>query len=165
MLYCRVIRSHFAYYLLCFYIHLNLIDVGIEVAGNNRIVSRITSCTSIFEMALCLSLSPCVAHQLSPSSSCCWDPRVLYPTNQGGAPRYGSRPTLIFGKKNYIRTCFLNKLSGHTSKTNFVWESYACFNEHCVKLILNQKDGLYWSSRNPLFLFAIYNSQSNKTRH
>ena len=38
LLYCRIAQSHFTYYLLCFYVPLDFIDVGMEGIMNHRLI-------------------------------------------------------------------------------------------------------------------------------
>jgi hypothetical protein len=57
-------------------------------------------------------------------------------------PRQGSHHTLFICDYIWMHVFFLNNLSGHTLKTDFVRKSYAYFSEYCVKPASNRKQEL-----------------------
>jgi hypothetical protein len=64
---------------------------------------------------------------------------------RGEAPsraRQGGCPTLIFHEYIKMHVFFLNILSGHTLKTDFVWRSYACFSKYYTKSTSKRKHDL-----------------------
>jgi hypothetical protein len=54
-----------------------------------------------------------------------------------------------------MRVLFLNNLSGHTSKRNYVWKNKACFTKQCAKPTLNRIQGLGTKTVDSFFAFNM----------